>query len=84
MTMNENDSRLSFVPLDRGACNGDIVVASRWWIVHPKRGFVVYRKYSPQCNTREEIARLIAARLYPWAEIRYADVVHIPHRCDPA
>lgn len=78
--MNVDDPRLSFIPFDRGAREGDTVMLNRWWVVHPEKGLVMWRNTSPQCNSNEEIARRVGA-MYPWAEIRFIETAYLPHDC---
>lgn len=79
--MDANDSRLSFISLERGPQNGDAVVTDCWWAVHPERGLVMFQRTSPQCNTNEVISRRIT-EMYPWAEVRFIEVAYVPHNCN--
>ncbi len=74
------DPRLSFVPLDREPQDGDVVVANRWWVVHPERGLVIFQRTSYQCNDNEQIARRVGS-IYPWATIQFVEIAHVPHNC---
>lgn len=79
----ETDSRLRFLPLDKAADPPDgfcRVIKDCWWCVCPKRGLIFFslnnrHDGTPQCNANESIARSICAKLYPWAEVRYVPVV---------
>lgn len=68
----ENDKRLSFIPIDQATRAPDgycCCIRDSWWIVHPTRGLVIYKGFSPQCNHHEAIVRRMAP-MYPWAEVR--------------
>ena len=72
----QNDKNLSFLPVTAATnpANGMYrCIKDSWWIAHPDKGLIFYRKHSPQCNANEEIARRLKEKLYPWAE-----VVHMP------
>ena len=86
MTFAIDDPRLQFVPFDREPSEGDRIMRDRWWVTHPERGLLTVisrgrEPYaSPQCNSIEEIARGIAAKLYPWAEVKFVRVASVPER----
>jgi hypothetical protein len=73
--IHEDDPRLTFTLLEKAIVppTGLIEhIKDKWWIVHPVKGVVYFRKHSPQCNSDQEISRRFLA-MYPWAELR-----HIP------
>lgn len=83
------DSRLRFVSIEKAAELKEGIVycyLNRWWVCHPEKGIIFYRPEgthggSPQCNTREDVTRDMASRLYPWAEVKLLPVVI--QRVDP-
>jgi hypothetical protein len=64
------------------------VLRDRWFSVHPERGLMFWqtergrkgklRGAAPQCNSDEATARILAAKMYPWAETRFYPLVLLP------
>lgn len=86
MGFSVDDPRIQFVPFEREPDEGDRIMRDRWWVAHPERGLVTWVSYgrnaiiSPQCNAVESITRALAAKLYPWAEVRFVPVAAVPQR----
>ncbi len=78
--MDADDKNLSYIPLDRVTATQGLVQAlhDRWWSVHPERGVVIYRRFSPQCNMNEAISRKLTEKMYPWADVRQIPLVLVP------
>ncbi len=57
------------------------VYVNRWWAHEPGKGLLFYGQ-APQCNKRESIARSVASRCYPDAEVIFVPRVYIKHRCE--
>jgi hypothetical protein len=59
---------------------------NHWWLVHPEKGLAFYARRSghglgsPQCNSSEQIARMVADKTVPWedAEVRLFPSVWVP------
>lgn len=61
---------------------------NQWWLVHPEHGLAFYsprsrRRYglgSPQCNTSEQISRMVGVKTAPWPdpEVRKLASVWVP------
>jgi hypothetical protein len=89
MTIAIDDPRLEFLPFDSvdkakpGPCQ---LYLNFWWVTHPDRGIVFWcptkrRDYTmPQSNRDENVAKMIAMRLYPWAEVKLIErvLVNVP------
>lgn len=75
-------SDLSYLPESEATTptEGADVMLDRWWSVHPEKGLIFYKTYSPQCNSNEQIARNICAKLYPDALVKFIPVVFVPRR----
>jgi hypothetical protein len=84
MSIDIQDPRLDFIAFDQAPKDGETAFCDRWWIIDPKRGYLIWRpstrqrSASPQCNSRRAITEKICADLYPWAEVGFAQVVYIP------
>lgn len=59
---------------------GAVCSVDRWWAVHPEKGLMFYRRYSPQCNANPDIVRTMIKKMYPECEARHFAVVYIPTR----
>lgn len=60
-----------------GSYPGEPIMNS-WWIVHPTKGLVYHMRYGyayPQANINEKITRMLGTKLYPWAEIKFFEMV---------
>ena len=71
----ESDPRLTFFPQDE-PIDGATVFCDRWWVKHPDKGLVVWRGFSPQCNTIRNVVERIA-KLYPWAVVEFVPVAYV-------
>lgn len=74
VSVSEDDTRLSYIPFDEAVepMGGTIECRKdRWWIVHPQRGLIIWKGFSPQCNHDKGIAERVRDKLYPWAEVRF-------------
>lgn len=78
--LHRDDPSLSFLPLEEAftPTNGSRPMVGYWWSVCPERGLIFYRKYSPQANVEEKVARVLNGQLYPWAKIAYIRAVFVP------
>lgn len=56
------------------------VLVNRWWSYRPDKGLLFYKK-SPQCNRLENIARYVANKCYPDAEIIFIPYAYLKHDC---
>lgn len=80
MAIERDDQHLIFRRLD-GSDSDEVIgwghveddeYRDHWWTVDPERGLVFHRTWgpaSPQANADERVARIVAPKLYPWAEI---------------
>lgn len=77
-TYTEDDPQLFFYPQKGLPDDGQTVVRSRWWIEHPEKGLVVWRGFSPQCNSNKILVERLS-EMYPWAKVNYYEIafVHI-------
>lgn len=75
---------ISYLPVREALApvNGAQVIADSWWMVHPSKGLVFYRKYSPQCNIDSRISKKLAW-MYPDCEVAFFPVVFVPIRHQP-
>ena len=74
MSVTENNKDLSFIPLEEALTPPEGIVyhrVNRWWVVHPTKGLVIWRRFSAQCNSDKRCIEHIRDRLYPWAEIHF-------------
>ena len=75
---------IHYLPLDKATAEpGDgfwEIYANRWWSHEPGKGLLFYRK-SPQCNQFEHIARSVAERCHPGAEVIFVPRVYLKHNC---
>lgn len=89
-----DDDRLVYMKESDVLSAGGLVDAmrNRWFSVHPERGLIFWQSTnkrrgslfgsSPQCNSREDVARTVTAKMYPWAEIRFYPLVLVPINLD--
>lgn len=56
------------------------VYADSWWSYEPDKGLLFYGK-SPQCNSNENISRMISKSHYPDAEVLFVPRVYVRHDC---
>lgn len=84
-----DETKLRFLTLEKaaepidGLCR---VIKDSWWCVDTERGLIFYsisRRGDgvPQCNTNEQLARSLCAKLYPWATVQHVPLVFV--RADP-
>ena len=69
----DTDKRLSFLPLEKATNPPEGIIEhikDRWWIVHPIKGLVFFRKFAPQCNSNEELTKSLAV-MYPWSKVQF-------------
>lgn len=52
------------------------------WCIHPVKGLIIYKKYSPQCNNNREIVNKLRNILYPWANVMLIPRVFVPYEPD--
>jgi hypothetical protein len=88
--VNPDDPRLVFLPETSilAASGMTHAIRNSWFSVHPERGLLFWqsltkrkgqlRGASPQCNRNKTVTDQIAARMYPWAEIRFYPLVLQP------
>lgn len=87
--LERDDPKLRFLPEADVLKAGGIVMAyhDRWWSVCPERGLIFYSQHvrrggivgaSPQCNSSNQIAHDLNARMYSWAEVKYVKLVLQP------
>jgi len=85
--MKEDDSRLEFISLEdlTKPPKGQFFECYRnyWWTKHPEKGFAVFRRKRSEgvhalANSDEAIARGLANRFYPWAEVEQVEQAYIP------
>jgi hypothetical protein len=90
--MDRDSNRLIFRKVD-GSDSDDVSTSwspstedeecfEHWWVVDAERGLVFHRDWgpaSPQANRDEKVSRIVAPKLYPWAEIVQLPYVH--YRC---
>jgi len=89
MEIHEDDPRLVYVSLDELATPKAGIVRSLindWWSVHPTRGAIFYKadkrsSPAPQCNQNEQTAKLLASKLYPFAQVQQVPVAF--YKVDP-
>lgn len=77
--ISEDDPRLEFVPLEKATIPPPGLIEhihNRWWVVHPQKGLVFWKGWSPQCNSNKEITERIWKGMYPWAEIQFIPSVY--------
>lgn len=77
MTVEADDPRLSFVPIEKATelkPNLCMVYKDLFWAVHPEKGLVFWtpnkKTRAPQCNSNRIVTEEIVARMYPWAEVK--------------
>jgi len=81
--MKETSTDITFIALDAAVATPArdgfyMLLKDRWWAVCPRRGLLMYRKHSPQCNRSEAVVRSMVERIYPWAEALLIPTVFIP------
>lgn len=78
MTYEIRDPRL-FVAIQEDPQEGSVVYRKRWWVTDSEGNPLFWKSgrdwYAPQCNSREDIVRSIQEKLYPWAEVKYFEIV---------
>jgi hypothetical protein len=68
---------ITYIPLDNlTRPHEGQVMADRWWIVDPEKGALVYKKFAPQCNRDEMIARRILD-MYPGCVVRHIEFAYV-------
>ena len=88
MTVESNDKRLVFVPVDEaiqpklGIC---MCYKDKWWIVDDK-GLLFWQDKKggsryPQCNSNKFVADTIHQKMYPWARVEFIPWVY--EKVDP-
>ncbi|QIG70562.1 hypothetical protein PP744_gp093 [Rhizobium phage RHph_N38] len=85
-----DDKRLVFLPETdilkaSGTCDA---LRNRWFAVHPDKGLIFWqvetrrqgqlRGAFPQCNSSKHITEDLITRMYPWAEVKFFDLVLVP------
>lgn len=78
----EDDKVLQFISLDELTTpkTGSVVVCNQYWIMHPTKGAVIFRRHFPQRNTARNIAETVRDLAYPWAEVNFIGIAYIPTR----
>lgn len=75
---------MRYLPLDKATAEPGEgtweVYTDRWWAHEPGKGLLFFRK-SPQCNRNENIARHVAERCHPDAEVIFVPRVYLKHDC---
>jgi hypothetical protein len=52
------------------------VMLDRWWVVHPDKGALIYRRYAHQCNRQREVVdRLL--KMYPGCHAEFIPVAYV-------
>lgn len=82
MAIERDDKNLKFIPFDvatrppKGLIEH---IKESYWVCDAERGVLYFRtfgdNYSAQCNESEKITKTLAARNYPWAEVRFISSV---------
>lgn len=86
-----DDRRLVFLPENKVLEAGGLCMAwhKRWFVVCPKRGLVFFHNYpngrvselegaTPQCHRSGLTMQEVMLPLYPWADIKYFELVLQP------
>ena len=70
---------VTFIPLNRltRPTDGKRVLADRWWVVHPEHGALIYKRYSPQCNTHPSLPQRLIENRYPGCEVQFIPVAYV-------
>jgi len=78
MDMEKNLSFIELSELEKPK-DGDCIVNS-WWAVCPRRGALVYRETSFQCNKDENVTRMLTEKIWPWAEVKFIPTAFVGYR----
>lgn len=87
--ISEDDPRIFYVPLEQLTAERTGMIRCMrddWWVVHPDRGVVFWdqsrrrdlKKATPQANHQEQLSKLLAAKLYPFATVQQIPCVFLP------
>lgn len=57
--------------------DGWTVLTNRWWIVKDEC-VMLFKGWSPQCNSEKKISESIRDKIYPGAVVRFLEAVFVP------
>lgn len=53
------------------------VMCNDWWIVTSNNEILLYKGYSPQCNSNKDIVKSMCERMYPTCSVQQIPVVYL-------
>lgn len=79
----DNFDHITYVPLDELSkpFDGARLMLDRYFVVHPNKGALFYKVYTPQCNVNPSLPERLIANLYPGCHVEFVPFAYV--RDDP-
>ena len=71
--------QITFIPIEElvKPADGKLCLLGRWWVVHPTQGALIFKRYTPQCNSHRSMPERLVASLYPGCVTEFIPVAYV-------